>query len=212
MTIFFIDISHFFEFQKDIPIYLLSSNPANSFKLPFISLILGKDQHHGDIELIKLGAVNNEVPLVIVGPGAFVYHLADEMKQSRPVYAFTLPNYVEVLAWKDDAAMITVDKLATIYTDLILKHIPAGRLMLAGHSFHGIIAFEVAQQLIKSGKNIEMIVMFDTKLKKQYPKLLPRMLYFIKILRPDLAIKALILRVFAIKKSADNKKIEKLHK
>lgn len=159
-----------------------------------LTLILGIEQQCSNVEVIKLGAGNNETPIVVIGPGAFVYHLAKEMKHSRPVYAFPLPNYVEVIAWEGDLAKVTLDKLARIYTNLILQHIATDQFILAGHSFHGIIAFQVAHQLLKAGKNIENIVMFDTKLKLLYPKLLTRMAYFSLHLKPDLAIKALILR------------------
>ena len=46
---------------------------------------------------------------------------------------------------------------------LIRAHLRSGRCVLVGHSFGGVLAFEVAHQLQREGISVEMILMLDSK-------------------------------------------------
>ena len=56
----------------------------------------------------------------------------------------------------------TVEAIASEYLKEILEQNPNGPYSLAGYSFGGMIAFEMAQQLKKMGKDIKSLIMFDT--------------------------------------------------
>ncbi len=55
-----------------------------------------------------------------------------------------------------------VAELAAPHVALIQKHQPAGTCILVGHSFGGLLAFEVAHQLRRQGRAVEMIVLLDS--------------------------------------------------
>src|SRR5690606_27152972 len=58
--------------------------------------------------------------------------------------------------------LTSVEAIASHFMKEILDHNPEGTICLAGYSFGGIIAFEMAKQLKARGKEIKHLVMFDT--------------------------------------------------
>jgi thioesterase domain-containing protein len=52
-----------------------------------------------------------------------------------------------------------VEELAAPHAALIQKHQPAGTCILVGHSFGGLLAFEVAHQLQRQGRTVELILL-----------------------------------------------------
>jgi acetoacetyl-CoA synthetase len=54
-----------------------------------------------------------------------------------------------------------VEDFAQFYTDAIRTLQPRGPYVLVGYSFGGLVAFEMAQQLSKSGETIALLVMID---------------------------------------------------
>jgi thioesterase domain-containing protein len=51
----------------------------------------------------------------------------------------------------------------------ILELQPAGPYFLAGHSFGGMLAFEIAQQLVRFGQTVAFLGLFDTFAPGSYP-------------------------------------------
>jgi amino acid adenylation domain-containing protein len=58
----------------------------------------------------------------------------------------------------------TVDELASEYIAIIRQHQPSGPYRLAGISFGGIVAYEVAQQLRASGEEVAFVGLIDAVL------------------------------------------------
>lgn len=56
----------------------------------------------------------------------------------------------------------SVETLAAAHAALIQKHQPSGSCVLIGHSFGGLLAFEVAHQLQQQGRTVEMILLLDS--------------------------------------------------
>ncbi len=55
-----------------------------------------------------------------------------------------------------------MEAIAAHYIAEILDHNPTGPYAIAGYSFGGYVAYEMAQQLTAMGKDIKMLAMFDT--------------------------------------------------
>ena len=162
-----------------------------------------------DIKAIKLGAKNNEVPLVVIGYGAYIQKLEEELRQTRPVWMFMLPNHVEFYLWKGDSGFLTVENIASFYCDLIVKHIPDTKIILTGYSFFGLIAFEMAYQLNEAGLEVELVILFDTFLENGHRFQLPeRMIYFFRHGKPKMAFEHLFLY---LSKKIQKKKSVLLH-
>jgi amino acid adenylation domain-containing protein len=58
---------------------------------------------------------------------------------------------------------LSVPELAGLYLKDIELHRPNGPLVLAGLSHSGYVAFELAQQLVKAGRTVSHLVLFDTE-------------------------------------------------
>lgn len=74
-----------------------------------------------------------------------------------------LPAKVFQAASRNDTKELpSVEELAAPHTALIQKHQPTGTCLLVGHSFGGLLAFEVAHQLQRQGRTVEMILLLDS--------------------------------------------------
>lgn len=56
----------------------------------------------------------------------------------------------------------SMEEIAAYYISGILEHNPHGPYFLAGYSFGGIVAFEMAKQLEQQGHVVKLLAMFDT--------------------------------------------------
>jgi len=55
----------------------------------------------------------------------------------------------------------SMESMARALADQIIDHYPKGPYVLAGHSFAGVLAFELARQLEARGKAIERLILID---------------------------------------------------
>ncbi len=65
-----------------------------------------------------------------------------------------------------------VEDMATSYVKEILEFQPEGPYFVGGSSFGGMVAYEIAQQLLRQGHKVGAVVLFDT-LAPEYPQYLP---------------------------------------
>ncbi|MDR5784232.1 acetoacetate--CoA ligase [Caballeronia sp. LZ065] len=83
--------------------------------------------------------------------------LAGMLENERPVYG------LQALGLDgDEAPQHSVEKMAQGYVRRIREVQPQGPYAIAGYSFGGLIAFEIAQQLVAAGEQIEMLCLLDT--------------------------------------------------
>jgi amino acid adenylation domain-containing protein len=73
---------------------------------------------------------------------------------------------------RDPASLKSVEELAGDYLKELRALQPRGPYFLGGHSFGGIVAFEMARQLRIHGEQVGLLALFDTY-GPGYPKLLP---------------------------------------
>ncbi len=64
----------------------------------------------------------------------------------------------------ETSALPRVQDMAAAHVNLILSQEFSGPCLLAGHSFNGLLAVEVAHQLRRHGKNVEMLLLLDSLL------------------------------------------------
>ena len=91
------------------------------------------------------------------GSVLFYRDFARQLKTDRAIYAIEAPSL------SDDQWQIpdSVEELATEYVKAIRAVQPTGPYWIAGYSFGGVAAFEIASQLERAGEKIETIVMYD---------------------------------------------------
>ena len=87
-------------------------------------------------------------------------HLLRDLKSDRPVFGIQPPP----LDGKHRVAR-TVETMAADYVTEIRRVQPHGPYFIAGHSFGGLVSFEVAQQLIREGERVDFLGLMDTGLR-----------------------------------------------
>jgi amino acid adenylation domain-containing protein len=104
--------------------------------------------------------------------GIFFYRrLFDHLGNDRPLYAFEDPALTSTTPISDEP----IEETASRYVDQLRRLRKEGPYMLAGYSFGGIVALEMAQQLLAAGEEVAFLGLFDTENPtaeiRQYPLL-----------------------------------------
>lgn len=110
-------------------------------------------------EAIAVRREGTQRPLFVVHDGtgsvAYVDALARHLPREMPVYA--LPAVTD-----PSRDLKTVEGMATRLLRMVLAVAPTGPYRLAGWSFGGTLAYEIAVQLIGRGEHVEFLGLFDT--------------------------------------------------
>ena len=85
--------------------------------------------------------------------------LARFLGTDQPLYGFRSP-----LTIQQDIRETSVPELASAYIRELQGFYPRGPYLLGGHSFGGLVAFEMARQLNALGANPALVLLIDTKL------------------------------------------------
>ena len=111
--------------------------------------------------LVAIKPEGNKMPLYMVhgaGLNVLLFNtLAMGMSPDQPVYGLQAKGLNGV-----DEPLSSIEDIAAHYIDSILEQNPHGPYALAGYSFGGIIAYEMAKQFEALGKEVKMLAMFDT--------------------------------------------------
>ena len=67
----------------------------------------------------------------------------------------------------EDTPLATIEEMATFYIQAIRSHQPEGPYFIGGHSFGGMVAFEIARQLVAQGQKVALLAIID----RQGPRL-----------------------------------------
>lgn len=92
-----------------------------------------------------------------VGGGVIVFKaLADNLDTSHPFYAFQAQGL-----YGDTGPINSIKKMASLYNQSLLSLHKQGPVILSGYSFGGLVAFEMANQLIQAGREVSTLMVFD---------------------------------------------------
>ncbi|MCX4775408.1 amino acid adenylation domain-containing protein [Streptomyces sp. NBC_01264] len=101
-------------------------------------------------------------PLFLVHPiggNVFCYRaLAAELDPDRPVFGLTAPG----LTAPDPVSGATVEELAAAHVEALRRIRPEGPYHLAGWSFGGLLAYEMAVRLRAAGQEVATLALLDT--------------------------------------------------
>lgn len=112
---------------------------------------------------MHVGAVADRAPIFMVS-GMFgnvlnLSHLAHLLGEERPFYALQARGL-----YGDVEPHESFEDMARDYLEEIRKVQPNGPYLLGGFSGGGIVAYEMARQLIEQGEEVEQVIMLDTPL------------------------------------------------
>ncbi|WP_164001905.1 non-ribosomal peptide synthetase/type I polyketide synthase [Pyxidicoccus caerfyrddinensis] len=100
-----------------------------------------------------------------VGGTVFTYQaLARMLDPGLPVYGVRARGLEP-----GEAHAGTIESMAALYLDAVRARQPSGPYLLAGHSFGGVVAYEMAQQLLARHEQVEQLVLMDTPGPGQMP-------------------------------------------
>ncbi|HEX8329583.1 MAG TPA: amino acid adenylation domain-containing protein [Hymenobacter sp.] len=111
--------------------------------------------------LVPIKPAGQKMPLYIVhgaGLNVMLFNaLAHNLDPDQPVYGLQSKGLNGV-----DEPLARIEDMAAHYVAAIRVQNPDGPYALAGFSFGGIIAFEMARQLLALGNEVSMLAVFDT--------------------------------------------------
>lgn len=90
------------------------------------------------------------------------YKLIDHVDPDQPLYGLQAKGLNGI-----DTPNEGLENIAAHYVNEIIEHNPNGPYHIGGYSFGGYVAYEMAQQLIKMGKNMGQLIIFDTSVEIQ---------------------------------------------
>jgi amino acid adenylation domain-containing protein len=114
------------------------------------------------------------IPLQVIGTGRQVFcicgvtlyqALANRLAPEFRTYGIFLP-YEQALLQDPARAgrMPPVEEIAAEYLLAVRRQQPSGPYMLAGVSFGGVLAYEMAQQLVRAGQQVDLVAILDSML------------------------------------------------
>lgn len=150
-------------FGKNLPLPTLLAAPT----IEQLGNTLDSQEFSAPIEsVIPLQPGGDKPPLFCIY-GIFLYqNLARNLGSEQPVYGVFIEDEVELLKAgrleKQQTALTSVADVAALYLKEIRTFQPVGPYFLAGESFGGLVAFEMAQQLHLQGEKVPLVALFDT--------------------------------------------------
>jgi len=110
--------------------------------------------------LVPIQLQGNQPPFFCVHPaGGHVLcytDLAKYLGNNQPVYGLQAQGFNE-----GEAIFDRVEDMAQFYIETIKKFQPEGPYKIGGWSFGGVVAYEMAQQLLKGGEEVELLAVMD---------------------------------------------------
>ncbi|MBT9393363.1 amino acid adenylation domain-containing protein [Hymenobacter sp. NST-14] len=118
--------------------------------------------------LVPIKPQGSKPPLYLVhgmGLNVMIFNdISRRLDPEQPVYglqAIGLDGVTEPLE--------SIEEMATAFLEEMLAHNPTGPYALAGYSFGGLIAFEMAQQLRRLNRQVSLLGMLDSDISDQTP-------------------------------------------
>ncbi len=144
---------------KRLPLAALFTHPT----VAALALLVQRDGSKAITwnSLVPIKPKGTKAPLYIVhgaGMNVLLFNaLARNMDADQPVYGLQARGLNGV-----DDPLDRIEDMAAHYLAAIRAQNPEGPYALAGFSFGGLIAFEMARQLLAMGKRVQFLGMFDT--------------------------------------------------
>ncbi|MEP4078997.1 amino acid adenylation domain-containing protein [Haloferula sp.] len=94
------------------------------------------------------------------GDGGILFYreMAEKLPKERPFMAIESPD----LGHSDEIRIESIERTASKYVELLREKKPEGPYLLAGYSYGGVVAYEMARQLVAAGEQVPFLGLFDT--------------------------------------------------
>ncbi|SEN57014.1 amino acid adenylation domain-containing protein [bacterium A37T11] len=162
-----------------LPISALFENPT----IQKLASLLDNDSNTSSWNsLVKIKPNGSKIAIYLIhGGGLNVLNfqsMAKYMDSEQPVYG------MQALGLNGETKLFsTIEEISKIYVDEIIQNDPNGPYALAGYSMGGLLAYEMARQLMNLGKEIKMLGIMDTNASMRKPDLTMSKKLLTKIVR-----------------------------
>jgi thioesterase domain-containing protein len=134
---------------------------ARATTIAELAEVLQQGKNNGEVRsLVAIRATGRKPPLYCVhGVGGHILPFLDLAKQlgdEQPVYGLQAKPV-------RDGAQRTIKGLAMEYVEEVERFQPEGPYFLAGYSFGGFVAYEMARLLEAKGEEVALLALFDTQ-------------------------------------------------
>ncbi|GAB3021318.1 hypothetical protein GCM10027051_28220 [Niabella terrae] len=151
------------ELHADVPIAALFEHATISSLAKFIKTATKLELK----SLVPIKTTGSRIPIYFIHGGALNILL---YKQLEPFLEEDQPFYgVQALGLDGDLTDLkSIETIAASYLSEIMEQNPDGPYILVGYSFGGVVAFEMARQLLAAGKEIRMLGVLDTNVSTNF--------------------------------------------
>jgi amino acid adenylation domain-containing protein len=154
-------------FSIDIPLTALFAGPTVARMAKHIAAANGHEVPKSSQILVSIQPQGSRAPFFCVhavGGQVISYaELSQELGLEQPFYGLQSPP-----ANSSPESDISIEQMATLYNREIRSVQPVGPYLLSGWSMGGLVAWEMAQQLIKEGETIGLLALIDTQPPSKY--------------------------------------------
>jgi amino acid adenylation domain-containing protein len=148
-------------FAIEMPLSVLFATPTVARMAKHIAAANGHEGPRSSQVLVSIQSQGSRVPFFCVhavGGQVISYaELSQEMGLEQPFYGLQSPP-----ANFSPESDISIEQMATLYNREIRSVQPVGPYLLSGWSMGGLVAWEMAQQLMKEGETMGLLALMDT--------------------------------------------------
>ncbi|NEP14132.1 MAG: SDR family NAD(P)-dependent oxidoreductase [Symploca sp. SIO2C1] len=152
------------EFGKSLPLSSLFQSPT----VEQLATILRQDSVASFSPLFPINSQGSKVPIFCIHPSggtAFCYfELAQQLGAEQPFYGLQALGLE-----KGQTPLTRVEDMANLYLSAIREVQPNGPYILLGWSFGGVVALQMASELISQGQQIAFLGLLDTHAPSHLP-------------------------------------------
>ena len=144
------------QFNQQLPLSTLFTNRT----IEDLAKLIEQDKTVSFSSLVPIQDLGNKTPFFCVHPAGghvFCYQeVSNLLGSNQPFYGLQAQgfNFGETVFTK-------VEDMAAFYIDKIQNFQPIGPYKIGGWSFGGVVAFEMAQQLIEIGQEVSLLALLD---------------------------------------------------
>ncbi|MBE9008373.1 amino acid adenylation domain-containing protein [Fortiea sp. LEGE XX443] len=145
-------------FAKEIPLATLLTNPVIT---ELATVIQDSSIQILHSPLVPIQPQGNQQPFFCIHPaGGHVlcyFKLAHYIGNEQPFYGLQAQGF-----YGDEEPLTSIEEMASLYVKTICEFQTQGSYQVGGWSFGGVVAYEVAQQLKRQGKEVSLLAILDS--------------------------------------------------
>ncbi|KAG1842374.1 atromentin synthetase [Suillus subalutaceus] len=141
----------------EIPTIQILKHPVISSLASYVNALLSKDSQTEEYDpIVPLQLTGNKTPIFFVHPGVgevlIFVNLAKYFQNERPFYALRARGFEP-----GHPFFTSMDEMVSCYAAAVKKTQATGPYAIAGYSYGGVVAFEVAKRLEAMGDEVKFV-------------------------------------------------------